>query len=301
MRSLCVCLAATWLVAAPPGLVAAELKPATLAAFHRYVTVTEARMANEVSGSSPFLWIDRQPAGARKQIDATLAAGRVVVEHLETRETGKSIDIPDGLVHHWVGTVFLPGVPLDRAIQFVQDYDGYPRAFGPMVQSARVNAHDGDRFRVAMRTSMHKVITVVIDAEYVIDYQSLGSSRVWTKSIATHVREVSNAGGPNESSKPAEQGGGFMWRLNTYCSFDARPTGTYEQCESISLSRGLPFGIGWMVSPFVTAVPREALEFTLGHVRENLLASESRFLEPVVPDAPVVPVVRSLFARPSDF
>ena len=305
MRSLSICLVATWVAAAPGGrLVAAELTPATLAAFDHYVRATEARMATEVSGAAPFLWIDQQPAAARRQIDVTLGAGRVVVQHLETREAGKAIEIPDGLVHHWVGTVLLPGVPIDRVVRFVQDYDDYPRAFGPMVQSAHLRAHEGDRFDVAMRTSMHKVITVVLDADYVIDYQHLGPSRVWTKSVATHVREVSNAGAPSESSRPAEQGGGFMWRLNTYCSFDARPEGTYEQCESISLSRGLPFGIGWMVSPFVTSIPREALEFTLGHVRENLLASESRFVGPVVPVVPVVPAVpvaRPLFARSSDF
>lgn len=271
MRPLSICLAAVWLIAGrSPTIVAAELTPATIAAFDHYVRATEARMATEVGGSAPFLWIDRQPAAARTAMDATLTTGGVVVEHLETREGGKSIDIPDGLVHHWVGTVFLPDVPLDRVMRFVQDYPNYARAFAPMVQSSRVNAQHDDHFDVAMRTSMHKVITVVIDADYVIDYQRLGPARVWTRSIATHVREVSNAGGPNETSKPAEQGGGYLWRLNTYCSFDARPEGTYEQCESISLSRGLPFGLGWMISPFVTSVPREALAFTLGRVRAAL-------------------------------
>src|SRR5262245_35325593 len=122
MRRLSLCLVATWLVTGPsPGVVAAELKPATVAAFDRYVRATEARMATEVSGAASFLWIDRQPAAARTQIDATLTAGRVVVEHLETRDGGKSIDVPDGLIHHWIGTVFLPGVPLERVTPFVQD------------------------------------------------------------------------------------------------------------------------------------------------------------------------------------
>jgi hypothetical protein len=282
MRGRSIGLVAAWLAAAPyllatpaPAGGAAELKPATIVAFDRYVRATEARMATEVNGSSPFLWIDRQPTSARRQIDATLAAGRVVVEHLETREAGKSIDVPDGIVHHWVGTVFLPGVPLDRVIRFVQNYAGYSQAFGPMVQSARVTSHRDEHFDVAMRTSMHKVITVVIDADYGIDYKHLASTRVWTRSVATNVREVSNAGDANETSTPAEHGGGYLWRMNTYCSFDARPEGTYEQCESISLSRGLPFGIGWMISPFVTSVPREALEFTLGRVREALTHATS--------------------------
>ena len=42
------------LVAAPSEV---DLKPATLAAFDRYVTLTEARMAGEMSGASPFLWM----------------------------------------------------------------------------------------------------------------------------------------------------------------------------------------------------------------------------------------------------
>ena len=45
------------LAMAPSG---ADLTRGTLAAFERYVSLTEARMAGEMSGASPFLWIDRQ-------------------------------------------------------------------------------------------------------------------------------------------------------------------------------------------------------------------------------------------------
>jgi hypothetical protein len=118
---------------------------------------------------------------------------------------------------------------------------------------------------------MHQVITVVIDADYAVDYRAIDPARVCATSVASRIREVSNAGTPDESSRPAATGGGYLWRLNTYCRFEARADGTYEQCESISLSRGLPFGIGWMVAPFVTSVPREALAFMLGHVRAALV------------------------------
>jgi hypothetical protein len=251
-------------------LIAAELKPATLAAFEHYVQLTEARMAAEVGGTSPFLWIDRQPANDQTRARADLAAGRVVVERLETRDGRDAISIPDGLVHHWMGTVLLPGVPLNRAMAFVRDYSNYPATFSPLIRAAHVTAERTNHFDVAMRTEMHKVVTVVIDADYAVDYQPIGESRMWTKSVATHVREVESAGSPSEHARPAEQGRGYLWRLNTYCAFEERPEGTYEQCESISLSRGLPFGIGWMIAPFVTSVPREALEFTLGHVRSAL-------------------------------
>ena len=63
---------------------------------------------------------------------------------------------------------------------------------------------------------------------------------------------------------------GFLWRFNNYCSFEQRDEGTYMQCESVSLSRGLPFLVGAIVKPFVTAIPKETMTFTLAAARERL-------------------------------
>ena len=261
------------LVAVPPArpVPASELKSATLAAFDRYVQLTETRMAGEVAGTSPFLWIDRQPAADRAAAQKELAAGQVVVAQMQTHDGRAEIDIPSGMVHHWIGTVLLSGVPLERVMAFVRDYPAYPRSFGPTIEYAHVISASGDRYEVSMRTSTKKVISVVIDATYTIDYRSLGGGRVWTKSVASNIREVQSAGTADERSRPSETGSGYLWRLNNYCSFEARPEGTYEQCESVSLSRDLPFGIAWMVGPFVKSVPRETLTFTLGHVRSGLV------------------------------
>jgi hypothetical protein len=81
---------------------------------------------------------------------------------------------------------------------------------------------------------------------------------------------VEDPGRPGEQRTPADRGRGFLWRLNTYCWFDQRPEGVYEQCESISLTRDVPFGLGWMITPFITSIPRETLEFTLGQVRAGV-------------------------------
>jgi len=35
------------------------------------------------------------------------------------------------------------------------------------------------------------------------------------------------------------------------------------QIESVSLTRSIPAGLGWIIRPFVESVPRESLEFTL--------------------------------------
>jgi len=43
------------------------------------------------------------------------------------------------------------------------------------------------------------------------------------------------------------------------------------QCESVSLSRDVPTGLGWLIGPFVTSIPRESLEFTLRTLRAELM------------------------------
>ena len=71
----------------------------------------------------------------------------------------------------------------------------------------------------------------------------------------------------------AAKDGGYLWRLNSYWRFLGRDGGTYVQCESVSLTRGIPLGFGWLIRPFVTSLPRESLEFTLDTTRLALTRS----------------------------
>jgi hypothetical protein len=248
-----------------------DLTPETLAAFTRYVRLTEARIEREVGGAAPFLWMDRQSAAAGPGIAARLRTGEVVVQSLRTRDANRDIEVPGGLIHHWIATVFLPGVTLERTIAFVQDYPRYPQLFQPLIERSTVRSQSGSRFVVSMRTRMQKVITVVLDGDYTIDYRRVSPTRVHTRSVTASFDEVHDAGTAEERREPADRGVGYLWRLNTYCSFDARTDGTYEQCESISLTRGIPFLVRPIVSPFVTGIPRETLAFTLGQVRAGLV------------------------------
>lgn len=257
-------------LALAPASSEAQLGPATLAAFERYVTLTEGRMAREISGASPFLWIDRQAATERPALLRRLQLGEVVSARLQTHDGRAEVEVPGGLVHHWVGTVLLPGATIDHVMPFVKDYPQYPERFAPMIQRARVLKHSPDHFDVTMRTWAKKVVTVVLDADYAIDYRTLRPTSVVTRSVASNIYEVEGPGTPGERRTPADRGQGFLWRLNTYCWFDQRPEGVYEQCESVSLTRDVPFGLGWMIKPFITSIPRETMEFTLGKVRAEV-------------------------------
>src|SRR6185295_15471164 len=86
------------------AVVAAELKPATSAAFNRYVRLTEQRIQGEVARPADFLWIDTLPQNRRAEIASGLKQGGVIIERLRTRDGSQDIEVPDGLIHHWVGT-----------------------------------------------------------------------------------------------------------------------------------------------------------------------------------------------------
>jgi hypothetical protein len=252
------------------ALAAIELKPKTLEAYQRYVALTEQRIQGERHGQAPFLWIDRLPADRRADALAKLDRGEIVVSELETRDNGRDIDVDDGLIHHWVGTVLIPGASVDEVLDYVRRYDRYAELFAPMIVRSRVIAQDGTTYTVAMRTSVKKVITVVMDADYVIDYERISPTRVFASNVATHLHQVHDAGEPGERREPGDDADGYLWRFQMWCSFDQRDAGTYEQCESISLTRGVPWVFAWIVKPFVTGIPRETLAFTLGKVRSGV-------------------------------
>lgn len=250
---------------------AAELRADTLDAFNRYVRLTESRMDNEMRGQAPFLWVDQLGGSARDEAYARLKRGDVVVSRLVTLDKGRSIESPGGLIHHWTGTTFIPGATVERTVALMQGYERYQEIYAPNVQRSHTISRQGDRFTVYLRLFMKKVIGVVLNTENDVQYARLTPSRVHVRSYSTRIAEVRDPGTKAEAEAPVGNDSGFLWRFNNYCSLEGRAEGTYVQCESVSLSRAIPAGLGWIVGPFVTSIPRESLEFTLGSMRKALV------------------------------
>lgn len=103
---------------------AAELKANTAAAFDRYIRVTEAQHADDLR-KGHFLVIDGLPHPAIQETYARLRQGQIYIDQLHTKEDGRLIPIPGGLVHHWVGVVFIPGATLSQVVAVLQDYDNH--------------------------------------------------------------------------------------------------------------------------------------------------------------------------------
>jgi hypothetical protein len=243
----------------------AELQPQTVAAFDRYVRATESRMAGD-----SFLHIDSLPPDQGRTTLLALRRGELHIERMSSRESGTSIDVPDGMIHHWLGTVFVDGATLDQALALLQDYDRHSEIYRPAIAQSRTLARDGDVFRVQLRFSMKKVITVVVNSENEARFTRLGSDRAQSRIRSLRIAEVANPGTPLEHEYPVGRDGGYLWRLYTYWRFLERDGGTYVQCEAVSLTRSIPRLVSWLVGPFVTSIPRESLTFTLVTTRAAL-------------------------------
>ena len=246
-------------------LAAAELQPATVKAFDTYVAAAEARSA------TPFLLLDTRPAAERQRLVADLRNGGLMIERLQLRPGGSDLDVPGGLIHHWLGTVFIPKAKVADAVKLLQDYDRHATIYAPTVARSKVISHTGDDFRFSLRFVMTKVITVVVDGEHNARYAWLGPGRARSWIRSARLNEVTGAGTSAERAEPEGKGGGYLWRLNSYWRFEERDGGVYLECESVSLSRNIPFGLGWAVGPFVTSLPRESLEFTMQTTRKKLM------------------------------
>jgi len=249
---------------------AEQLKPETVAAFDRYVQLSEKRMQEELK-AGPFLRVDDLPAADREGAFAPLRRGEVIVDRLHTLDQGNSIPVPHGLIHHWMGTAFIPGATLAQTIAFLQDYDNQFKFYGPEVQRSKLLERNGDNFKIYLRLRKSKIITVILNTEYEVKYLAIAPDRATSSSYSTRIAQVEDAGKANESEKPVGNDGGFLWRLNSYWRFLERDGGVYVQLEAISLTRDIPTGLSWLISPFVTSIPKESLIFTLTRTRAALV------------------------------
>ena len=277
MKPVVVAIALAYVSAAgsTTGVLETDLKPQTTAAFDRYVRLVESRIDGEVRQPDGFLYIDRMAEARRRSVEAALRRGEVVVESQEMRDQGRTVNIPDGRVHHWIGLAFIPGVHVADAVKLLQDYDRHADVYAPAVQRSKVLSRDGDRLRVFLRFQQKKGITVTVNSEHEAEFFRIAPDRVHSRIHSTRIAEVADAGTPQEHEKPVGRDGGYLWRLNSYWRFLERDGGTYIQCESLTLTRDIPFGFGWLVGPFVNSIPRESLDFTMERTRKALTTKPS--------------------------
>lgn len=257
---------------------AAELQKETAAAFDRYIDASEKRIHAELQ-NGPFLFIDELPEPRRADAYAQLRRGQILVQQVMGEE-GHPIEVPHGLLHDWMGVLFIPNATLERTLAVVEDYDNHQNIYKPEVRRSKLVSRNGDDFKVLLQLYKKSLVTVAINADFDIHYERLGANRVASRAYSTRLVEVQNAGQADEHELSAEDAHGYLWRLDLYWRFEEKDQGVYVQIESIGLSRAVPAIIGWLVNPLLRSIPRGTLMNLLTATRvavASARASKSSF------------------------
>jgi len=271
----------TMVVAVAPVAVAAlDLTADAVAGWNQYVAALERRRNAERPEASRFLALDfdREAAANRR----ALLAGEIVTSAIEGPDGGgHDVEVPDAIVHHWRGAVFLPRVSLP-ALMASLERDA--PSTGPDVLRASVVGRGPGTMRLFLRLQRTRFVTVVYNTEHAVRFAHDGADRASSVSVAVKIAEVADPGTPREHEMSAAEDHGYLWRLNAYWRYETVPGGVIAECESISLSRSVPFGLQYLAGPLIRSAARESMERTLDalRIRAGTVVSDNSVIKPGV-------------------
>lgn len=207
-----------------------------------------------------FLWFDDSP-----QIRESLLAGAIVAQPAKGNGI---VTLPGGLIQDWIGAIFVPKTTLEETMNFVQDYPHHARYYKPEVTDIKVLSHTGGDYLIRTRIVKAKFfISDVLDIDNQIHYVPLDGKRVYSRSASQRVVEISDPGKPDEHALPPGHDRGLLWRANGYWFFEQSDGGVFITCESITLTRDIPFLMGGILKPILRELPAEELKTNLEKTR----------------------------------
>jgi len=239
-----------------------QLNPQTLEAFDAYILKAEREMEQTLHGNAPFLWSQQLPERAQK-----VGRGQIVAQFWSGRGPVK---ITRGLIHDWIAAAFIPNSNIREIFGLIQDYDNHKNIYKPEVIDSKLIRREDNDFQIYLRLLKKKIITVVLDTDHEVHYRRVDPSRWVCRSYTTRIAEVESAGSHNERILQPDTGYGFLWRLYSYWRFEESDAGGAIECRAISLTRDVPFGLGWAIEPIIQKLPKESLISTLEATRQAL-------------------------------
>jgi hypothetical protein len=240
---------------------AATLKSETVTAWDDYLQTANANLQDRVRPGGSFLWTFEDAGRAVK-----VHGGEIVVVPAPGQNPKK---VPGGLIHHWMGAMFVPHLKLDDILGVTRDYDHYKEFYRPSVVESKVIARSNadDKFSILL---MNKGLFLksALDADYKAANVRLDEHRLYSVTSTTRVQEVEEYGRPGQYREPEGEGRGYIWKLYSIARLEEREDGVYVELEAIALSRDIPGAMRILVDPIVRRVSRNSLLISLQQTGE---------------------------------
>jgi len=261
-------LAAISLLSIPVSSAPSKLREETLAAWNDYVGWVRLRTEMHVK-QSPFLWISEVPPRR-----AEVRSGNIPVW---PQGTEYPVRVPYGLIHDWLGAVFIPKATISEVLAVTRNYDHYAEIYKPAVIDAKQLRSTGldDTFSM---TLMHRAlfVTAALRGEYETHYVRLDVNHWYSISQGTRLQAIQHLYRPDMLVLPPDQGPGYIWRLYSFTKFEESDEGVYIESEALGLSRDVPLMFRWLVDPIVESLAKDSIRTTLEETRNAVLMKCSR-------------------------
>ena len=243
-----------------------KLKPETLEGFNRYVKTTEESLQKRWDRKMPALWIYDDPGNRTRALN-----GEIVIERLNDNPASA---IAGGIIHDWVGAMFIPRVSMEDVLNVLQDFNRHKQIY-PEVVDSRLIKRDGNTYWSFLRLKKQKILTVVLDTEYEATYRHIEPNRWLCRSYSQKIAEVSEPDTLNERNLPPGEDHGFLWRLYAYWQLEKINDGVFVECRAVSLTRDVPSFVSWIINPIISDLPGDSLKGTLEASRKAIQAPKN--------------------------
>ncbi|SRR6266571_1204609 len=249
------------LAAVPNSASTNQLQAETVSAWDEYIRGVDSRMQARFAGGASFLWIDESKHRSRR-----IVQGEVLVAPVLPHGTQS---VPNGLIHHWIGGISIPGAAIDSLVSVTQNYSKYKEFYKPVVADSKVLGCTERDQRFSM-VWQHKVlfINAAIKGEYQAHAVRVDRGRGYNIADTVRVQEIEHYGRSDERLLPAGTGKGFIWRLHSIARYEERDGGVYFELEAIALTRDIPGSVRWFVNPVVNHLSINSLSTTLQQTRD---------------------------------
>jgi hypothetical protein len=240
-----------------------------LQAWNAYLKDADSRMQERIAGRRPFLWLDESPDRT-----ARIRRGEAIIAPVVGHG---SENVPHGLIHDWIGGIFIHGATINDVWAVVHDYDNYERIYQPVVTSSKTLA-SADNTQEFQMTWQRKVlfVTAAMQGQYHARDVMLDEHRGFSAAEALEVREIEAYGHPSERMLPPDTGSGFIWRIRSIARYEERDGAVSLEVQATALARDIPGSLAWLVNPVVNHLSVNSLTSTLHQTRDAVLASQVR-------------------------
>ena len=236
-----------------------KLQPQTVSEFERYVQSVEEQINERWQGKKSFLALGDDPASKQKVL-----AGEFAIRELPN---GHPVDVKDGLVHDWMGAVYIPRTRMERVLEVLRDFDRHKEIY-PDVADSRTIRRNGNDVTGYWRLQRKGIVPVVLNVEQDAHYQQVSPDRWTCRAYARNITEIDANLFTRGRKFPLGEGHGYLWRLYAYWSLESFRGGVLGECRTVSLSRDIPEGLAWAVGPYVQKAPYDSLLSTLRETRK---------------------------------